>query len=107
MNRVEVCENGVQATQMINHLTMEGFNKDDIYLFAHDEERSKDLSDATDTGTVGVNEQGLVDSVGNVFRDRGDELRSKFESVGLNEVEAEKYERVLDQGKIVVVARKH
>src|SRR4051812_42310232 len=95
MDRVEVCENGLQATQLIDQLKMEGFEKDHIYLFAHGEKRSKDLTDATDTGTVGLSEQGLVDSVGNVFRKRGDELRSKFESVGLSELEAAEYERVL------------
>ena len=31
-----VVENGVQATEKINHLEVEGFVKDDIYLFAHD-----------------------------------------------------------------------
>ncbi|MBO1005318.1 general stress protein [Pseudogracilibacillus auburnensis] len=105
MDRIEVCENGLQATQLIDQLMMEGFEKDHIYLFAHGEERSKDLTDATDTGTVGLGEQGLVDSVSNVFRKRGDELRSKFESVGLSEAEAAEYERVLDEGKIVIVAK--
>ncbi|MBS4177995.1 general stress protein [Lederbergia citrea] len=104
MNTVKVCENGVQAVNIIEELTNNGYDRDNIYLFAHGEERSKDLTDATDTGTVGVGEQGILDSVSNVFRKRGDELRSKFESVGLTEAEAEKYEKVLDGGQVVVVA---
>lgn len=106
MNTVKICENGVQATQLIEELTAEGFEQDNIYLFAHGEERSKDLTDATDTGAVGLGEQGILNTVSNVFRKRGDELRAKFEAVGLTEDEAEKYEKVLDGGQVVIVATK-
>lgn len=106
MNTVKICENGVEATKIIESLTAEGYDHDDIYLFAHGEERSKDLTDATDTGTVGMGEQGMVNSVKNVFRKRGDELRAKFEAVGLSKEEAEKYEKVLDGGELVIVANK-
>ncbi|MEK3888561.1 general stress protein [Bacillus sp. FSL K6-3431] len=104
MNTVKVCENGVQATNIIAELTAEGYQHDNIYLFAHGEERSKDLTDATDTGAVGVGEQGILNTVSNVFRKRGDELRAKFEAVGLTEQEAAKYEAVLDGGQVVIVA---
>jgi len=104
MNTVRVCENGLEAKNIINDLTNQGFEHNHIYLFAHDEERSKDLTDVTDTGAVGVGELGVLDSVSNVFRKRGDELRAKFEAVGLTEAEAEQYEKVLDQGQVVIVA---
>ncbi|RWR12506.1 general stress protein [Siminovitchia fortis] len=106
MNTVKVCENGVQAQEVVNQLTAEGYDRDNIYLFAHGEERSEDLTDALDTGKVGIAEQGLVDSVKNIFNKRGDELRSEFEAVGLSKEEAEKYERVLDGGELVLVAKK-
>lgn len=106
MNTVKICENGVQATKIIEELTAEGYDPNNIFIFAHGEERSKDLTDATDTGSVGVGEQGIVNTVSNVFRKRGDELRAKFESVGLTESEAEKYEKVLDGGQLVLVATK-
>ncbi|MED1202865.1 general stress protein [Heyndrickxia acidicola] len=106
MYKVNVVENGLQATELINNLMNDGFEKDHIYLFAHDEDRSKDLTDATDTGTVGMKEQGLFTQVGNVFKKRGDELRSKMTSLGLTDIEAEKYEQALDQGKVVLVAAK-
>jgi hypothetical protein len=104
MYKVNVVENGLQATEIINDLMNDGYEKDHIYLFAHDEDRSKDLTDATDTGTVGMKEQGLFDQVGNVFRKRGDELRTKMTSLGLTDMEAEKYEQALDQGRVVLVA---
>ncbi|MEK5427960.1 general stress protein [Cytobacillus sp. FSL R7-0680] len=103
MYKIEVVENGVQAVGIINSLENEGYTKKDIYLFAHDRDRSENLTDATDTNDIGMKEQGVFDSIGNVFKSRGDELRSKMRSVGMTDVEAERYEEVLDQGKLVVV----
>lgn len=106
MHRIEVVENGVQASNIINALENQGYNKESIYIFAHDKDRSEDLTAATETGSVSVKEQGLLDSLGNVFRKRGDELRSKMQSVGLTEMEASKYEEVLDTGRLVIVGSK-
>lgn len=103
MYKVEVVENGVQASNIISALENQGYQKENIYIFAHDKDRSEDLTAATNTGDVSMKEQGLFDSIGNVFRKRGDELRSKMESIGLTKMEAEKYEEVLDTGKLVVV----
>ncbi len=55
---------------------------------------------------MGVSEQGAFDLMANVFRSRGDELRSKIHSLGLSDVEAQQYERELDQGRVLVIATK-
>ena len=104
MHRVEVVENGVEVKRTIEHLIMQGYKKDDIYLFAHDENRSENLTEALNTNDVGVEEQGFFNSITNVFRTRGDELRSKLESLDLSTLEAERYEEELDHGRCVVVA---
>ena len=104
MVNVKVVENGVEAKKEIEQFIMQGFDKDEIYLLAHDKHRSKDLSDSLDINDIGIEEQGVFDSFANVFRSRGDELRSKFESLGLSNAEAERYEEELDHGKCVVVA---
>ncbi|WML50454.1 general stress protein [Neobacillus sp. PS3-34] len=106
MTKVQVVENGVQAMEKIESLQTEGFLKEEIYLFAHDEDRSEHLTEATNTGEVGIGEQGVFSAVGNLFKKRGDELRSKFESLGLSKQEAENYERELDKGRLVLVACK-
>ena len=106
MLNVKVVENGVQAKDTIEQFLRQGFTKDDIYLFAHDKTRSTHLTDATDTNNVGMSEQGFFDQLSNVFRSRGDELRSKMRSVGLSETEADQYEEELDRGRVVVVATK-
>ncbi|WP_419882435.1 general stress protein [Peribacillus sp. B-H-3] len=106
MYQVHVLENGVQAKEKIDELTTSGFTNEDIYLFAHDKDRSQHLTENTDTESVGVKEQGLLDSVGNLFKSRGDELRNRMGNLGLTETEAAQYEKELDKGKVVLVASK-
>jgi hypothetical protein len=106
MGTVKVVENGVQARREIEQLITQGFTKDEIYLLAHDKNRSEDLTRGLDISDIGVSEQGFFDSVANVFRSRGDELRSKLESLGLSNMEAERYEEEMDNGRVVVVAKK-
>ncbi|MEH7334254.1 general stress protein [Neobacillus drentensis] len=106
MKHVKVVENGVQARKEIEQFIMDGYTKDEIYLLAHDQHRSEDLTDQLDISSIGVAEEGVLDSLANVFRTRGDELRSKLESLGLSTNEAERFEEELDHGKVVVVASK-
>jgi hypothetical protein len=104
MENVKIVENGLEAKREIAHFMMEGFTKEDIYLFAHDENRTEHLTDALNISPVGVGEQGIFESIANVFRSRGDELRAKLESLGLSKAAAERCEEQMDNGKVVVVA---
>ncbi|MDR4950000.1 general stress protein [Neobacillus cucumis] len=106
METVKVVENGVQAKKEIEQLMMQGFTKDDIYLLTHNKERSKDLTESLGLTGIGIEEQGVLGSLANVFRSRGDELRVKLESLGLSNTEAEHYEEELDHGKVLVIATK-
>ncbi|MCM3774307.1 general stress protein [Priestia aryabhattai] len=106
MKNVRVVENGVQAKEVIEQFLNRGYTKDELYLLAHDKNRSEDLTEALDTNNIGVSEQGAFDLVANVFRSRGDELRSKIQSLGLSDAEAQQYERELDKGRVIVVATK-
>ncbi|WP_102275207.1 general stress protein [Cytobacillus massiliigabonensis] len=106
MANVIIVENGVQAKEQIQQFIDQGFTKEEIYILAHDNSRSNDLTNALDVNDIGVEEQGIFDSIANVFRTRGDELRSKLESLGVPTTDAEQYERELDQGKVVVLANR-
>ncbi|MFL6516648.1 MAG: general stress protein [Bacillus sp. (in: firmicutes)] len=106
MTEVKIVENGLQAKREIEQFLQQGFTKDEVYLLAHGKDRSEDLSEALDTSEIGVNEQGVFDSIANVFRSRGDELRSKMESLGLTDREAQQFEEELDRGRVLVVAAK-
>jgi hypothetical protein len=103
---VKIVENGLQAKKEIEEFLNQGFTKDEVFVFAHNVERSEDLTEALDTKKVGINEQGVFDSIANVFRTRGDELRIKMESLGIKETEADQYEKELDLGRVVVIAAK-
>jgi hypothetical protein len=104
MTNVKVVENGVEAKKAVDQFIREGFTSDDVYILAHDEERSKHLTEGIDTGNIGIAEQGIFDSMANVFRTRGDELRSKMESLNLSETEADQLEKEMDKGRVVVIA---
>lgn len=100
-------ENAVQAKKEIEKLETQGYSHDDIYIFAHDKKRSKDITKALDTEEVGIKEQGFLDSMKNMTSSRGDELRAKLAAAGLSDQEAEQYEEELDKGKLVIVANKN
>lgn len=104
MKQVKVVENGVEAKQAIDQFLTQGYSSDNVYVLAHDKERSENLGEALDANKIGVEEQGVFGSIANVFRTRGDELRSKMESLGLTPFEAEQFEKRLDEGRVVVVA---
>lgn len=99
-----VVENAVQAKEAVEAFKMEGVDTKNIYIFAHDKDRTDHITDALDAKEVGMKEQGIFDSVSNLFRSRGDELREKMQAVGLSKQEAETYERELDEGKLLIVA---
>ncbi|MBT2570675.1 general stress protein [Planococcus sp. ISL-110] len=100
-------ENAVQAKKEIEKLETQGYTHDDIYIFAHDKKRNKDITKALDTEEVGMKEQGFLDSMKNMTSSRGDELRAKLAAAGLSDQEAEQYEEELDKGKLVIVANKN
>lgn len=99
-------ENVVQAKAEVERLVAEGYSHDEIYIFAHDEKRGKDITEALDTEKVGVAEQGLWSKMKNLVSSRGDELRSEMQAAGLSEDEAATAESELDLGKLVIIAKK-
>ena len=101
-----IVENAVQAKKEIEDLVTQGYTHDDIYIFAHDKKRGKNINDALDTEEVGIKEQGFLDNMKNMFSSRGDELRSKMEAAGLSKEEAADAESELDKGKLVLIAKK-
>lgn len=102
----KILENGVQAIEEVKRLQDSGFTREDIYVISHDQNREDRIAEAAGTGEVGMNEEGLFGTLANMFRSRGDELRSKISSLGFSEAEADFYEKELDLGKVLVIAKK-
>lgn len=104
MRKVLVANNVLDVQEKISQLAAEGYSKEQIYVFAHDKDYSKELTDDTLTESMDLEEKGMMDTVANIFKSRGNELRSHFENLGLTSAEAEQYEEELDRGKIVIIA---
>lgn len=97
--------NGLEAVDVVNDLHRQGYAQDEIYVLAHEKDRTDRLADVTDANKVGMAEEGMLDTIANLFRSRGDELRNKIESMGFSSYEAGRYESELDTGKVLVMAR--
>ena len=106
MSMKKTVENAVQAKEEIERLETQGYSRDDIYIFAHYGKRGEDITNALNTEDVGIKEQGIIGSMKNMFSSRGDELRSKMEAVGMTKEEAAMAEEELDEGKLILYAKR-
>ncbi|MFL6517097.1 MAG: general stress protein [Bacillus sp. (in: firmicutes)] len=106
MKQVKIVENDIEAKKSVEQFLKEGFSKEEVYLLAYDKCRSAQLTDLTDTNDLEVSELGVFESLANLFRSRGDELRAEMESLGLSYFEAQQFAGELDMGRVVIVATK-
>lgn len=99
-------ENAVQAKKKIEDLVAQGYTHDEIYIFAHSEDREEKITDALDSEQVGMAEMGFMEKMKNMFTSRGDTLRAQMEAIGMTKAEAEEGESELDKGRLLLVAKK-
>ncbi|WP_106766981.1 general stress protein [Paenibacillus faecalis] len=102
----KIVENGTLAVQEIQNLQNAGYVTDQIYVLAHDWEKTERIAKASEAKEIGILEEGVFDSIANLFRSRGDELRAKIVSLGFSEAEADFYEKQLDLGRVLVIAKR-
>lgn len=101
----KLVNNGLEAFDVVHDLHRQGYSEKEIYVLAHESDRTERLAEAVDANKVGIAEEGMFDTVANLFRNRGDALRHKIQSMGFNQSEARMYEAELDTGKVLVMAR--
>ena len=101
----KVVNNGVQAVEEVKQLKTTGYAYEDIFVLAHNQDRTDRIANTANADEIGIKDEGIFNAVANLFRSRGDELRAKIESLGFTEAEAEFYEKELDLGKVLVIAR--
>ncbi|UKS26394.1 general stress protein [Paenibacillus sp. HWE-109] len=102
--RVSVTANLQEAQNKVQQLYREGFERDHIYVLTHSAEGTDFVANYTGAEQISIAEEGVITSIANLFRSRGDELRAKMKSLGVPEVEASRLEGELDKGKILVLA---
>jgi len=100
---IKVAENAEKALEEVKDLYRRGYEMDDIYVLAHHADVTHKLAAIANTKEIGITEGGIYQSLANVFRSRGDELREKFVSLGISEDEASRLERELDKGHVAVI----
>ncbi|MEC0093263.1 YflT domain-containing protein [Paenibacillus macquariensis] len=102
----KVVDNGVKAVDEVKQLHSSGYVYDNIFVLAHDEERTDRIANVANANEIGIKEEGVFDSLANLFRSRGDELRAKITSLGFTNAEADFYEKELDLGKVLIIAKR-
>ncbi|OPH59387.1 hypothetical protein BC351_20995 [Paenibacillus ferrarius] len=102
--RVSVTANLQEAQSKVQQLYREGFERDHIYVLTHSSEGTDFVANYTGAEQITMVEEGVITSIANLFRSRGDELRAKMKALGVPEVEASRLEGELDKGKILVLA---
>ncbi|MCQ6558836.1 general stress protein [Paenibacillus mendelii] len=101
---VHTVNTAAEAREQVERHVSQGYTRDQLFVLAHDKDRSERLTEQTATEQIGLEEEGLGTAVANIFRSRGDKLRAKMRSVGIGADEAERLEQMLDQDKIIVIA---
>ncbi|RXZ81529.1 general stress protein [Paenibacillaceae bacterium] len=104
---VQVLDSEVAAIHAVRELNQRGYRQEDIFVLTHNDDQTDILAETTNSNKIGVSEEGVFNSLANMFRSQGDELRSKLESIGLTDREAAQYERELDRGRVLVIAKLH
>ncbi|WP_345241239.1 general stress protein [Pontibacillus salipaludis] len=100
---VQEYHNDEKLQNDVQKLADNGIKKEHIYLMTHDEDRTERLANNTDANTVGAQEMNFAEVIGNIFSEKGEELRNKLQDLGFSESEADSYEEDLDEGKILLM----
>lgn len=96
-------ENDEKLQEDIKKISANNVKEEDIYVISHDDDRTKRIAKNTGINTIGASEMGVGDAVKAPFEKKGDELRSKLQSIGFDESEAQGYEKEMDKGKVFLV----
>lgn len=102
--RVSVTSNLQEAQNKVQQLYREGFEREHIYVLTHSAEGTDFVANYTGAEQITMAEEGVLTSIANLFRSRGDELRAKMKALGVPDMEAGRLESELDKGKILVLA---
>ncbi|MFN2747791.1 MULTISPECIES: general stress protein [Bacillus] len=99
--------NDEQLMKDVGELKRIGVAREDIYVLSHDDDRTERLAGNTEINTIGPEETGIKNAVGNLFQKKGDELRNKMHEIGFSKQEAEQFEKRLDEGKVLLFVTDH
>ncbi|MBY0123387.1 general stress protein [Bacillus sp. S/N-304-OC-R1] len=99
---VRECDNAIEVLNEVKAFEFSGVQPDQMYVLAHERDRTNEMADQLGINTIGLKEEGLGTALKNLFEGRGDSLRNKMQEMGLSKEEADVYEMKLDHGKILL-----
>jgi len=100
-----VVDNAVRLKDRVDLLLKEGIAREQIYIFSRYENRADDIAEALHISQVGRAEQGVMNSIKNLFTSRESELRTQLMALGMTEEQAKTLDVHLDAGKLIIVAK--
>lgn len=103
--KFKIFHNDETLSESIDKLRNNGIRDEDIYILAHDNDHDRRERKETDANKIGVNVTGVGTAFKNVFRSKGDKLRTKMEEIGFEQSKAEELEEELDKGKTLLVVK--
>jgi hypothetical protein len=106
MKKIRVVKDGYEVKEAIEQFLSLGFRKDNIYLLAHERDRTEELTNVLNTNGIGISEPGDNKPMANSLHFYKDELFSKLYSLGLSAAEVQQYVKELNWGRILVFAIK-
>ena len=95
--------NDEQLEKDIMTLKNNSVDADNVYVLSHDDDRTNRIAKNAGANTIGAKEMSMGSSVSNVFKKKGDELRTKLKEIGFTQEEANNYESELDEGKVLLI----
>lgn len=102
---VKEFQDDIALVEEVQEQATKGVKKENLYVISHDDDRTNRIAGKVDANKIGIEEEGLVNAVENIFRQKGDELREKFMDLGFNKIEADALEEKLDHGKILLLIK--
>ncbi|MDW8563379.1 general stress protein [Staphylococcus shinii] len=96
---VKVYSNDEEIEVNINTLKDQKINAKDVFVLTHDPDRTERIVNNTEVSGINYNRSNVEDEVAK----QGNQLREKLQTLGVSEEDSQKYEELMDQGKVLLI----
>ncbi|MBP1988980.1 general stress protein [Paenibacillus eucommiae] len=103
--KVDIVNDEEQALRHILTLQKESYPLSQIYVLTMDAQKAEELAEISGTQRAAAADEGLSDSLANLYLSQGERLLEEMEAIGLSEYEAQQYEQALEFGGYMIVAK--
>lgn len=96
---VKVYSNDEEIEVNINTLKDQKINAKDVFVLTHDPDCTERIVNNTEVSGINYNRSNVGDEVAK----QGNQLREKLQTLGVSEEDSQKYEELMDQGKVLLI----